>query len=57
MKTLLAIALAAAALTIATATAPPVSGVAFAGGGGPANWCGAPVCRTQYPPWIHHRGR
>ena len=35
MKTLLAIALAAAALTIGTATVAPISSTAVAGGGGP----------------------
>ena len=56
MKTLLAVALVAAALTIGTATAVPISGTAFAGGGGPDKWCGAAICPTQAPPGTH-RGR
>ena len=44
MKTSLTIVLAAAALTIGTATVAPISSTAFAGGGGPDKWCGAAVC-------------
>ena len=44
MKTSLAIVLAAAALTIGTATVAPISSTAVAGGGGPDKWCGASVC-------------
>ena len=44
MKTSLAIVLAVAALTIGTASVPPISSTAFAGGGGPDRWCGAVVC-------------
>ena len=55
MKTFLAIALAAAALTIGVTTVTPMSGVAVAGGGGPDRWCGAAVCPSQHPPWT--RGR
>ena len=48
MKTLLAIALAAAALTIGTATMAPIFNTAVAGGGGawqpPDKWCGAAGC-------------
>ena len=56
MKTLLAIALAAAALTIGTATMSPISSTAVAGGGGgPDKWCGAAVCPPN--PLGAHRGR
>jgi hypothetical protein len=45
MKTLLAIALTVAALTIGTATVAPIFSTAVAGGGGawqpPDKWCGA----------------
>ena len=44
MKSSLAIVLAAAALTIGTATVASISSTAFAGGGGPDKWCGAAVC-------------
>jgi hypothetical protein len=44
MKTSLAIILAVAAMTIGTATVPPISSTAVAGGGGPDKWCGAAVC-------------
>ena len=47
MKTLLAIALAAAALTVGTATVAPISSTAVAGGGGPDKWCGAAAVPTQ----------
>lgn len=57
MKTLLAIALAAAALTIGTATVAPISGTAVAGGGGPDKWCGAAVCPTKQAPSRIHRGQ
>jgi hypothetical protein len=54
MKTLLAVALAAAALTIGTATLAPISSTAVADGGGPDKWCGAAVCPpTQAPSGIH----
>jgi hypothetical protein len=56
MKTLLAIALVAAALTIGATTVAPISSLAVAGGGGPDKWCGAAICPTQHPPWMH-RGR
>ena len=56
MKTLLAIALAAAVLTIGTATVAPISSIAVAGGGGPDKWCGSAICPQQTPPWAH-RGR
>jgi len=56
MKTLLAIALAAAALMIGTATVAPISGTAVAGGGGPDKWCGAAICPSPRPPWTY-RGR
>src|SRR6476646_5368438 len=52
MKTSLAIVLAVAALTIGTATVPPISSTAVAGGGGPDKWCGAAVC----PPMQTHLG-
>lgn len=53
MKTLLAIALAAATLTIGAATVAPISGTAVARGNvGPQYWCGAPVC----PPKKKHSG-
>jgi hypothetical protein len=57
MKTLLAIALAAAALTIGTATVAPISSTAVAGGGGPDKWCGAAVCPPKQAPSGIHRGR
>jgi hypothetical protein len=57
MKTSLAIALAAAALTIGTATVAPISSTAVAGGGGPDKWCGAAVCPPQQAPSGTHRGR
>jgi hypothetical protein len=44
MKTLLAIALAAAALTIATATVAPISSTAVAVNGKPYKSCGAAAC-------------
>ena len=47
MKTLLAIALVAAALTIGTAVVGPISGTAVAGGGGPDRWCGAAICHDE----------
>jgi hypothetical protein len=51
MKTLLAIALAAAALTIGTATVAPIFSTAVAGGGGawqpPDKWCGAAACAPR----------
>jgi hypothetical protein len=58
MKTLLAIALAAAALTIGTATVAPISSTAVAGGGGPDKWCGAAVCppRQTKPAPASQRG-
>ena len=56
MKTLLAIALAAAALTIGTATVAPISSTAVAGGGGPDKWCGAAACPPQQAPSGTHRG-
>ena len=42
--------LAVAALTIGTATVPPISSTAIAGGGGPDKWCGAPICPQQNSP-------
>jgi hypothetical protein len=57
MKTLLAIALAAAALTIGSGTVVPISGTAVAGGGGPDKWCGAPVCPPKLRQSGMHRGR
>ena len=57
MKTLVAIVLAAAALTIGTATVAPISGTAVAGGGGPDKWCGAAVCPPKQAPSGIHRGR
>jgi hypothetical protein len=55
MKTLLAIALTAATLTIGTATVAPISGTALAGGGGPDKWCGGAMCpRRQAPLEVHH---
>ena len=57
MKTLLAIALAAAALTIGTATVAPISSTAVAGGGGPDKWCGAAVCPPNPQQLGTHRGR
>jgi hypothetical protein len=44
MKTLLAFALVATALTAIVA---PISGTALAGGGGPDKWCGAQICPTR----------
>jgi len=59
MKTLLTIALVAAALTIGTAGVAPISGTAVAGGGGPDKWCGAQVCppnpKTQSGTYQTHR--
>ncbi len=57
MKTLLAIALAATALTIGTAAVAPISGSAVARGGGPDKWCGAAVCPPKQAPAAIHRGR
>ena len=57
MKTLLAIALAVAALTIGTATVAPISSTAVAGGGGPDKWCGAAVCPPNLQRLGTHRGR
>jgi hypothetical protein len=57
MKTLLAIALVAAALTIGAATVAPISGTAVAGGGGPDKWCGATVCPPKQAPSGTYRGR
>ena len=57
MKTLLAIALAAAALTIGTATVAPISSTAVAGGGGPDKWCGAAVCPPKLQQSGMHRGQ
>jgi hypothetical protein len=57
MKTLLAIALAAAALMIGTATVAPISGTAVAGGGGPDKWCGAAICPPKQTPLGTYRGR
>ena len=57
MKTLLAIVLLAAALTIGTATVAPISGTAVAGGGGPDKWCGAAVCPPKQTPLGTYRGR
>jgi hypothetical protein len=55
MKTLLAIALTAATLTIGTATMAPISGIALAGGGGPEKWCGGAMClQRQAPLEVHH---
>lgn len=56
MKTSLAVALVAAALTIGATTVAPIFSLAVAGGAGPDKWCGAAVCRTQAPPWTT-RGR
>jgi len=53
MKTLLAIALTAATLTIGTATVAPISGTALAGGGGPDKWCGGAMCPRR-PLEVHH---
>ena len=47
MKTLLAIALAAAALTIGTATVAPISSTAVAGDDRPYKWCGAAACAPR----------
>ena len=58
MKTLLAIALAVAALTIAAATVAPISSTAVAaGGGGPDKWCGAAVCPPKQTQSGTYRGR
>ena len=57
MKTLLAVALAAAVLTFGPATVPLISGTAVAGGGGPDKWCGATVCPAKHAPLGCHRGR
>ena len=57
MKTLLAIALAAAALTIGVATVAPISSTAVAGGGGPDKWCGAAVCPPKQTHLGTQRGR
>jgi len=59
MKTSLAIlatALLAAAILTFGAPMTQMSGTAVAGAGGPDKWCGAAVCPSQHPPWIH-RGR
>ena len=60
MKTLLAIALVAAALTIGTAAVGPISGTAVAGGGGPDSGAGQPSAygsgahgAYQAPPGSH----
>jgi hypothetical protein len=50
MKTLLAIALAAAALTIGAATVAPISSTAIAGGDKPVKWCGAAACAHRFGP-------
>jgi hypothetical protein len=57
MKTSTAIALAAAALTLGTATVAPISSTAVAGGGGPDKWCGAAVCPPTSQRLGTHRGR
>ena len=57
MKTSLAIALAAAALTIGTATVAPNSSTAVAGGGGPDKWCRAAVCPPKQTQSGTYRGR
>ena len=59
MKTLLAIALTVAALTIGTATVAPISSTAIAGGDKPVKWCGAAACAHQFGPQPSgtHRGR
>ena len=57
MKTLLAIVLAATALTIGAATVAPISSTAVAGGGGPDKWCGAAVCPPKQTPSGTYRGR
>jgi hypothetical protein len=58
MKTLLAIALTVAALTIGTATVAPISSTAIAGGA-PVKWCGAAACAHRFGPQPSgtHRGR
>jgi hypothetical protein len=56
MKTLLAIALATATLTVGAATIAPLSGTALAGGGGPDKWCGAAVCPPRQTHSWTHRG-
>ena len=57
MKTLLAITLAAAALTISAATVAPISSTAVAGGGGPDKWCGAAACPPKQTQLGTYRGR
>jgi hypothetical protein len=59
MKTLLAIALTVAALTIGTATVAPISSTAIAGGNKPVKWCGAAACSHRFGPQPSgtHRGR
>ncbi len=57
MKTLLAIVLAVAALTIGTATVAPISSTAIAGGNKPDKWCGAAVCPPRQTQSGTHRGR
>jgi hypothetical protein len=57
MKTLLAIVLAASALTIGAATVAPISSTAVAGGGGPDKWCGAAVCPPKQIQSGTYRGR
>lgn len=59
MKTLLAIALTVAALTIGTATVSPISSTAIAAGGGAVKWCGAAACAHRFGPQPSgtHRGR
>ncbi len=56
MKTLLAIALLAAAVLTFGAPVTPISGTAVAGDAGPHKWCGAAICPTPRPPWTY-RGR
>ena len=50
MKTLLAIALTVAALTIGTATVAPISSTAIAGGNKPVKWCRAAACAHRFGP-------
>jgi hypothetical protein len=57
MKSLLAIMLAATALTIGAATMAPISSTAVAGGGGPDKWCGAAVCPPKPTQSGTYRGR
>jgi hypothetical protein len=60
MKTLLAIALVAAALTIGATTVAPISSTAVARGQvGPEYWCGAVVCppKPRQAPYGTYRGR